>query len=371
MEYDGEITDLQSDDDQDPSLSYRSVEDNYRGAAMNDHYFGLDIPRMKAQHSPDHKQPVFNQVPVIDEFSLAPESPLWVQPFTSFSIQDSFSSILLQCATFMREQQTFIIDYDYAGHCAMRGIIYHSSDKRSATFSLSIFQHPSAQSAQTEKTMHLVEVNRLDGDAIMFRSFYDELEKFLEPADQLAPPQSLDTDPSNWNFAMEPMADVTGLAVDPEALVDSEHLAGIIQLANSPKVDQAREGVALLASCASSPTNQHELLASPFLAPVLQKTLSSRDAETARFASLCLLNLLQQPKQGANELAKTLTSCLVKLLCERERLETLETNRQVATCLLKLAVGGLLVQADLAKLSYPGADPATEAYLSQVRVGVQ
>jgi hypothetical protein len=385
MDYDGETYDLPRYEEQD-SVSTAT----YRGAInpIENHFssLALGIPRMKALVTPDEGyQPQFNAIFSEEATISAPQPPVWVQPYTSFTLQDDAVSIMQRFATFMRELQSLTIDYHCESHYAMRGIIYHPSDKRSATFRLSIYQQPPSEDG---KTMHLVEANRLDGDSIIFRSFYDELENHLNEEKALnegfeniwkstakSTPELIP--PFTWDFSMEPMADVdTDLTVNselPMEPMEPEHVASIVQLASSPKVDQAREGMALLASCAAVTTNQQELLATPFLQHVLNKTLSSPDAEIARFASLCLLNLLEQgSQQAAIELAKALTGCLVKILCEKERLETLETNRQAATCLLKLAVGGFLVDADLGEIfTCSREDVATEACLNQVRVGIQ
>jgi hypothetical protein len=241
-----------------------------------------------------------------------PDCPAYWEHNSSWISLDPVEDIVKYCEEAMQSQG---VDFRLISAYHMKGIVYGDSADMT-TFKLRIYKAPAGQRG------HLVELQRRDGSVLTFRRFYNKFTDILGVA---------------------PKSERQHLSRSVAELEDGMPLsAGTIEtmmsLASSKYIEQVREGMAFFACASDKAHNRPKILALPFIHSIIAQSLASGDPSCTRSSSLVLENLLPDANRDFCQLAAThLLQPILTVLLGPDKLETLDSKRCLARCLLRLA----------------------------------
>jgi len=324
-----------------PDSYSESMDDvAFRGSAETDNLLFKSMAKDLSLEGVDSVVPTFNDARTFGDSLTPPEAPFYLQPFTTFESSKSAADFLFECASTMQSMEMTVDFLPQPEKCSITGVVYGARGNE-ANFTLCVYQGESAGV--------LAQVCRTDGDAFLFRAFFDNLSSHLNSSSSSSsssssPPSDLDTFAFGDMSDLPPLPELQPLSAEVSA---DEVVQNAMSLASSKWMESAREGLSLLVDMTTDQNAITEVLASPFLASLLSSQIPSADASCGRLSSALLLNILKSP--SAPQQFKSLTPVLFECLNREETVYTLQQNRQLSLCLESLLASGA-TQAEMRDL---------------------
>lgn len=256
-------------------------------------------------------EPLSLETSVPDEIDFSnnnfpvPDVPSYVEKYTSFTCSSFPNDILKKLVEIFKEYPT--IDFElHAAQYSISGTTYR--DHASCNFRANVFRG---------KGHNIVEFQRRSGDAMVFNAFFRHVKS--KSAELMEDPNVAVVAADNSNKFVPPSYDI---------VLDAESLVPLKNMADSPFVDVAREGMKMLAKCSASADN-HGTLAS--LMALYNKFLTAqlKDEELVRYTAFTLANISKNDAVCKELSGKQWLETIVNELRSSENRETCRQLAQV------------------------------------------